>query len=327
MGEEAITAHGLTKVYGKLTAVDHVDMHVARGSIFGLLGPNGAGKTTIIKLLTGLSDISAGTASVGGYDVRTQPMQVKQRVGWVAAEVILDDDFTAWENLWLQAKLQRLTEWKGRAEELLQYFQLFDRRKDKVGTYSTGMRKKLEIALALLHQPSVIFMDEPTIGLDPGTRRMLWDLIRGINREFEVTILLTSHYIEEADALCDQISIIDRGKFAASGSPSELKAKVGSDFIELETSQEVPEATLEKLAGVTQVRPQGRGWTLRVTSAEDVLPGLIEAVGADGIRRINVEKPSLETVFLDVTGKRIEDGANEVHDFRKFYANVRRARQ
>jgi ABC-2 type transport system ATP-binding protein len=327
MSEEAITTRGLTKVYGKLTAVDHVDMHVARGSIFGLLGPNGAGKTTIIKLLTGLSDITSGEASVGGFDVQTQPMQVKQRVGWVAAEVILDDDFSAWENLWLQAKLQRLPEWKGRAEELLRYFELYDRRKDKVGTYSTGMRKKLEIALALLHQPTVIFMDEPTIGLDPGTRRMLWQLIRGINREFGITILLTSHYIEEADALCDRISIIDHGKFAASGTPSELKARVGADFIQLETSRTIPDGFFQKLPGVADVRPEGKGWSIRVTSAEAVLPSIIDAVGAAGIRRVNVEKPSLETVFLEVTGKRIDDGTAEVHDYRKFYANVRRARQ
>jgi ABC-2 type transport system ATP-binding protein len=327
MPEDAIRAEGLTKVYGKLTAVDHVDLRVPAGTIFGLLGPNGAGKTTIIKLLTGLSDITSGSAWVGGYDVRTHPMEVKQRVGWVAAEVILDDDFTAWENLWLQAKLQRLTEWKPRAEELLRYFELWDRRSDKAGTYSTGMRKKLEIALALLHQPSVIFMDEPTIGLDPGTRRMLWELIRGINREFGITILLTSHYIEEADALCDLVSIIDHGKIAASGSPNELKAKVGADFVEVETAKPVAAELFAHLPGVREVRAEGRAWMLRVGSAEDVLPRVIEAVGADGIRKLNVEKPSLETVFLDVTGKRIDEGNGEVHDYRKFYASVRRARQ
>jgi ABC-2 type transport system ATP-binding protein len=327
VADEAIRTEGLTKVYGKLTAVDHVDLRVPAGAIFGLLGPNGAGKTTIIKLLTGLSDLTAGRAWVAGYDVRAQPMEVKQRVGWVAAEVILDDDFTAWENLWLQAKLQRLPEWKGRAEELLRYFDLWDRRKDKAGTYSTGMRKKLEITLALLHRPSVIFMDEPTIGLDPGTRRMLWELIRGINREFGITILLTSHYIEEADALCDLISIIDHGRIAASGAPNDLKSRVGADFVEIETAQEVAPEVFARIPGVREVRAEGRAWMLRVGSAEAVLPPLIQAVGADGIRKINVEKPSLETVFLDVTGKRIDEGGGEVHDYRKFYANVRRARQ
>jgi ABC-2 type transport system ATP-binding protein len=324
---DAIWAHDLTKVYGKLTAVDHVDLQVPSGRVFGLLGPNGAGKTTIIKLLTGLTDLSAGEATVAGFDVRRQPMQVKQRIGWVASEVILDDDFSALENLWLQAKLQRLSDWRPRADQLLSYFDLTARAKDKVGTFSTGMRKKLEIALALLHQPSVIFMDEPTIGLDPGTRRMLWGLITGVNKEFDVTVLLTSHYIEEADALCDQIVIIDHGKFVASGTPSALKSRVKDDFIELETSENVTETTLRSIPGVTEVRTQGKAWILRTPSAEEVLPNLLAHVQTHDIHRINVERPSLESVFLDLTGRKLEEENGETQDFRKFYATVRRARQ
>src|SRR5438093_660691 len=166
MTDNAIVTENLTKVYGKLTAVDHVTVNVASGTVFGLLGPNGAGKTTMIKLLTGLTDMTEGDATVAGFNVRRDPMHVKQRIGWVASEVILDDDFSAWENLWLQSKLQSLPNWKDRAGDLLEYFGLKDRRKDRVKTFSTGMRKKLEIALALLHQPEVVFMDEPTIGLD-----------------------------------------------------------------------------------------------------------------------------------------------------------------
>ncbi|MGC2289136.1 MAG: ATP-binding cassette domain-containing protein [Thermoplasmata archaeon] len=324
---DAIWAHDLTKVYGKLTAVDHVDMKVPAGGVFGLLGPNGAGKTTIIKLLTGLSDLSDGEASVAGFDVRKRPMEVKARIGWVAAEVILDDDFTALENLWLQAKLQRLTDWRPRAADLLRYFDLTERQKDKVSTFSTGMRKKLEIALALLHQPTVIFMDEPTIGLDPNTRHMLWKLITGVNKEFGITVLLTSHYIEEADALCDQIAIIDHGTFVATGTPTELKSRVQADFIELETTENVTAASLQSIPGVSEVRTQGKTWILRATSAEEVLPKLFQRLRTDDIRRINVEKPSLETVFLDLTGRKIDDGSSEVRDYRKFYANVRRARQ
>lgn len=327
MTADAIVAHGLTKRYGKLAAVDGVDMHVPAGSVFGLLGPNGAGKTTIIKLLTGLTDLTAGDAQVAGYDVRTDPMRVKQRIGWVAAEVILDDDMSAWENLWLQAKLQRLTDWKTRAEDLLKQFELFDRRKDKVKTFSTGMRKKLEIALALLHQPEVIFMDEPTIGLDPSTRRMLWEMIESVHRQFGVTVLLTSHYIEEADRLCDQVAIIDHGKFVATGSPDELKGRVKSDFIELETADTVTETRLRALRGVTEVRSQGKGWVLRVESANDALPAVIGGLKPDEIRRINVERPSLETVFLDLTGKHLESESQEPVDFRKFYMNMKRVRQ
>jgi ABC-2 type transport system ATP-binding protein len=325
--EEAIVARGLTKRYGKLLAVDHVDMHVARGSVFGLLGPNGAGKTTIIKLLTGLTELTSGDAEVAGFNVRTDPMRVKQRIGWVAAEVILDDDMSAWENLWLQAKLQRLTDWKTRAEDLLTQFELLDRRKDKVKTFSTGMRKKLEIALALLHQPEVIFMDEPTIGLDPSTRRMLWEMIEGVHKQFGVTVLLTSHYIEEADRLCDQIAIIDHGKFVATGTPGELKSRVKSDFVEVETADTVTEARLRAIPGVTEVRSQGKAWVLRVSSANDALPALLGALRPEEIRRINVERPSLETVFLDLTGKHLDSGTQEPVDFRKFYFNMKRARQ
>jgi ABC-2 type transport system ATP-binding protein len=327
MATDAIRAHGLTKVYGKFTAVDHVDMNVPAGSVFGLLGPNGAGKTTIIKLLTGLSDITEGEATVAGFDVRRDPMHVKRNVGWVAAEVILDDDFTAWENLWLQAKLQRLTDWKGRADALLAYFELTDRRKDKVSTYSTGMRKKLEIALALLHQPQVIFMDEPTIGLDPNTRRMLWQLIEGVHTEFGISVLLTSHYIEEADRLCDTVAIIDHGKFVASGTPNELKAKVKADVIEVETGESVDEARLRAIPGVSEAKSQGKSWILRVASAEEVLPRVLSSLRNDGIRRVNVEKPSLETVFLDLTGHRLGGDGGETVDYRKFYAQMRRARQ
>ncbi|MGA8275004.1 MAG: ATP-binding cassette domain-containing protein [Thermoplasmata archaeon] len=326
MTDDAIRTRGLTKRYGTFAAVDHVDLDVPAGTVFGLLGPNGAGKTTIIKLLTGLSDITEGEATVAGYDVRRDPMHVKKYVGWVAAEVILDDDLSAWENLWLQAQLQRLDDWKGRAETLLRYFDLTDRSRDKVSTFSTGMRKKLEIALALLHQPKVIFMDEPTIGLDPGTRQMLWELIQGVHREFGITVLLTTHYIEEADALCDNVAIIDHGKIVAFGTPDELKEKEKADVIEIETSRPVDEARLRAIPGVLEVRSQGRAWMIRVTSAEAVLPQVLDSVHEEGIRSINVQKPSLETVFLKLTGRRIGSDAGEAVDFRKFYAQMRRAR-
>jgi len=179
----------------------------------------------------------------------------------------------------------------------------------------------------LLHQPEVVFMDEPTIGLDANTRRMLWDLITGVNKEFGITVLLTTHYIEEADAVCQQISIIDHGKIVASGSPSALKARVQSDFVELETSEAVDEVKLRSIPGVTEVRSQGKTWILQVSAAEEVLPHLFSTLKTDEIRRINVEKPSLETVFLDITGKRIDQAGSDVPDYRKFYATMRRARQ
>ena len=330
MNDNAILVSNLSKVYGsgerKVQALDHVNLSIPSGTVFGLLGPNGAGKTTLIKVLTGITDITGGDATVAGFDARRESMQVRARIGWVAAEVILDDDFTARENLWLQAKLQSLKNWESRAEDLLRFFSLSDRADDKVSTFSTGMRKKLEIALALLHQPVVIFMDEPTIGLDVSTRRMLWDIVTGVHKEFGVTVLLTTHYIEEADALCDRIGIIDQGRILAEGTPSELKSRVKADIVQLETAEEVDPAQISALPGVQEVRPQGNDWMIRVTSSEEFLPRLFATVRTDQIRRISVEKPSLETVFLEVTGRRL--GQEEpMRDVRKFYAQMQRARR
>ena len=331
MADSAIVVTDVTKVYGNgargVTALDHVNLSIGGGSVFGLLGPNGAGKTTLIKVLTGITDITHGDASVAGFDIRREPMEVKARIGWVAAEVILDDDFTARENLWLQARLQSLTDWKPRAEELLKYFSLQDRADDKVSHFSTGMRKKLEIALALLHQPRVIFMDEPTIGLDVNTRRMLWDIVTGVHKEFGVTVLLTTHYIEEADALCDRIAIIDQGKILAEGTPSELKARVKADIIQLETAQLIDPAQISSIPGVQEVRAQGNDWMIRVASSETFLPQLFRTITPDQIRRISVEKPSLETVFLDITGRRLGGEDEPMRDVRKFYAQMQRARR
>ncbi len=322
----AIVMRGVTKKYGNFTALDNVDLTVPGGTIFGLLGPNGAGKTTIIKVLTALIPADAGEARVSGHDVKKEPKLVRAGIGWVAAEVILDDDLTAMENLWLQAKLQNLHEWKERANDLLKYFELSDRKDSRVGKYSTGMRKKLEIALALLHQPSVIFMDEPTIGLDPGTRRMLWQLITGINREYGVTILLTSHYIEEADALCGNLAIIDHGRIVATGTPSELKSRINADIIEIGMNYEPDIAPFERMDGVLEASRTENGMRLKVTASEKILPRILSSLKIDGVVKINVDKPSLETVFIDLTGKRLSEEDNKV-DMRKFYTTLRMARR
>jgi len=229
------------------------------------------------------------------------------------------------ENLWMQAKLQNMKEWKDTAMNLLQYFGLADRAKSRVKEFSTGMRKKLEIALALLHRPSVIFMDEPTIGLDPGTRHMLWDLIKGINREYGVTVLLTTHYIEEADALCDQLAIINKGKIVAVGTPAELKSKVKGEVIEVVTSSRADLASLSSIDGVRSVRADGEKITINVDASETTLPSILSKLDIRGLRRIDVLKPSLETVFLEITGSRIDEEPQM--DIRRFYASIRRSRQ
>lgn len=322
----AIVTKGITKRYGSFTALENVDMIVPRGTIFGLLGPNGAGKTTMIKVLTALIPADAGSACVSGHDVRREPKLVRSDIGWVAAEVILDDDLSAMENLWFQAKLQNLSDWKNRALDLLKYFELHDRRNSRVSQFSTGMRKKLEIALALLHQPRVIFMDEPTIGLDPGTRRMLWQLITGINREYGVTILLTSHYIEEADALCSNLAIIDHGRIVATGTPSELKSRVKADIVEIALNYEPDMSTFAHMDGVQEAARTENGMRLKVASSESVLPRILSCLNIDGVLKINVDKPSLETVFIDLTGKRLSDDEGRM-DMRKFYATLRMTRR
>ena len=222
-------------MYGSQTAVDQINLQIKSGSIFGLLGPNGAGKTTVIKMLTGLSKPTQGKALVAGYDVTTHSLKVKENIGWISSEVILDDSLTIMENIWIQSRLHSMNNtWKKKAIGLLKYLELDEKDNKKVGKFSTGMKKKLEIIMALLHDPKVLFMDEPTIGLDANSRRLLWRLIKKINTQYGVTILLTTHYIEEADVLCDDIAIINNGKIVASGSPQQLKSRANGDIVEID---------------------------------------------------------------------------------------------
>jgi len=324
MNGNAIEVLDLVKRYGNVTALAGVTFSVSRGEIFGLLGPNGAGKTTTIKILTGLTPPTSGRAYVAGFDVVRQPNEVKRRVGWVSSEVILDDDLNAWENLELQARLQGVRNWRERATELLKYFDLLQSAGRPVGGYSTGMRKKLEIATALLHSPEILFLDEPTIGLDVNARAMLWDLIRTVNREFGVTILLTTHYMEEADALCNRVAIINLGKIMALGSPAELKSSVGGEVVELEIGRPVDLSALKRLPDVIDVAASDGKIRITVRKADETIPAIVKSLDFSAVKSLRVEKPTLDTVFMKLTGKRIE----ESHvDYRRFYAMIRRSRQ
>ncbi|MDT7869143.1 MAG: ATP-binding cassette domain-containing protein [Thermoproteus sp.] len=324
MNGNSIEVLDLVKRYGNVTALAGVTFSVSRGEIFGLLGPNGAGKTTTIKILTGLTPPTSGRAYVAGFDVVRQPNEVKRRVGWVSSEVILDDDLNAWENLELQARLQGVRNWRERATELLKYFDLLQSAGRPVGGYSTGMRKKLEIATALLHSPEILFLDEPTIGLDVNARAMLWDLIRTVNREFGVTILLTTHYMEEADALCNRVAIINLGKIMALGSPAELKSSVGGEVVELEIERPVDLSALKRLPDVLDVAASDGKIRITVRKADETIPAIVKSLDFSAVKSLRVEKPTLDTVFMKLTGKRIE----ESHvDYRRFYAMIRRSRQ
>ena len=278
-------------------------------------------------MLTGLSKPTQGRASVAGYDITTHSLKVKENIGWISSEVILDDSLTIMENIWIQAKLHSLSNtWKKKAIDLLNYLELDEKDKKRVGKFSTGMKKKLEIIMALLHDPKVLFMDEPTIGLDASSRRLLWRLIRKINEQYGVTILLTTHYIEEADALCDDIAIINNGKIVASGSPQQLKSKANGDIIEIDFFSYFDYKILESVSGILEIIQVGLENTdlgkrtrseralrlrIKVGNAETILPELISKITefqpAPIINSIKIEKPNLESAFLELTGKRFEE--------------------
>jgi ABC-2 type transport system ATP-binding protein len=231
----AIETFGLTRRFGELVAANHVTLHVPYGAIFGLLGPNGAGKTTTIKMLTTMLEPSEGTASVAGYDIVKAPARVRRMIGYVPQMLSADGGLTGWENLKLSAKLYGIprAERTGRIEEALRFMGLTEFGGKLVKTYSGGMIRRLEIAQAMLHRPAVLFLDEPTIGLDPVARRSVWERLLELRRNFHMTVLITTHGMDEADVLCDQLAIMHLGKVAAIGTPADLKASVG------------PEATLE----------------------------------------------------------------------------------
>jgi ABC-2 type transport system ATP-binding protein len=322
MDEITVDVRNLSKQYGNFKAVDNISFAVKKGEIFGLLGPNGAGKTTTIKLLTTLSPPTSGNASVAGYDIIKQQKEVKRNIGWVSAEIILDDDLNAWENLGLQAALQGITNWEENADNLLKYFELTEFKYKNVGKFSTGMRKKLEIAMALLNSPEVIFMDEPTIGLDVGTRKMLWDLILLIKNEYKVTVFLTTHYMEEADQLCDRIAIISHGKIIALGSPTELKQKAGGYAVSLEVNNGFDISSLKNF----HILEKNKNKILIEISSKDNMLDVLRSINLENLKSINLITPSLDSVFLKLTGSTIKETEESV-DYRKFYSMVRRNMQ
>ncbi len=315
----AILLENVTKKFGDFTAVDGLSFHVDEGEIFGLLGPNGAGKTTTIKMITGLLRPTNGRIEVLGMDVTKETMRVKERLGWVSSEVILDDDLTAMQNLWIQAKLYGVKNWRERAENLLRFFGLEGFKDSKVKEFSTGMRKKLEIAMALLHSPEIILMDEPTVGLDVVSRKAVWEVITRVNKELKVTVLLTTHYLEEADSLCNRIVIINRGKKVVEGTPEELKSRYAYDVIELESAVPL------KLDGWDVIYSDGNKYRIKVKDAASALPSLIMEVGPQNLRKVSVKRASLDSVFISLTGLSLEEAGGI--DERKLQMILRRARR
>jgi ABC-2 type transport system ATP-binding protein len=309
---DTIKTSDLTVVFGGTTvALDAVSFAVARGEIFGLLGPNGAGKTTAIRVLTTLLRPKSGTALVDGHDVVREPERVRRAIGYVTQEVTVEDHLTGYENLIFYSKLQDVPrEVRGqRIQEVLGLVGLRERAGEMVKNYSGGMKRRLEVAGALVHHPKILFLDEPTLGLDPATRSHLWDHLLRLRDERGTTIFLTTHYMEEANRLCDRVCIVDRGRIVALGAPEELKASVGGDIITLRMADgtaQVPE-DLRGLEGVKAVEASDGRIKVTVASGEEMLAPILEVLKGSRteVRSVHLDRPSLDDVFMKYTGRHL----------------------
>jgi ABC-2 type transport system ATP-binding protein len=311
-----LEAKDLVKVYpGGARAVDGISFSVEEGEIFGFLGPNGAGKTTTIRMSVTLLAPTSGRVVVDGVDVVEQPEEARRRIGYAAQSVGVDDDLTARENLVLQGRLHGLSNREARAKstELLEVIDLLDVGDRRAGTFSGGMRKRLDLAQALVHHPRLLFLDEPTTGLDPQNRRALWNYLRGLN-DSGVTIFLTTQYLEEADVLCGRLAIIDRGVIKVEGSPAELKVAMGGDVVTVTLPREASDELVSKARSVMTEVPGCSEVTVADTSVSLVLrdgatrlTGLVRALDAAAVPvvRLELAEPTLDDVFLRHTGERL----------------------
>jgi ABC-2 type transport system ATP-binding protein len=306
--EKAIEADGLVKRYGEVQALDGVDLHVEAGTVFGLLGPNGAGKSTTVRLLTTLSRPDAGTVRVAGIDALASPVAVRRVIGVVGQRHGTDPEATGRENLVLQGELYGIPRPRARADEMLERFGLLDAADRQVKTYSGGMERRLDVALGLLHSPQVLFLDEPTTGLDPEGRADMWAEIERMAREERMTILLTTHYLEEADRLASRLAIVDRGKIVARGTPDELKAELEGDAVQVEFAEGdsvAARTALERVGGLAEVALDGRVLRARARKGAAAIPAVLAALDAHGVRATSVTlaRPSLDDVYLRHAGR------------------------
>jgi ABC-2 type transport system ATP-binding protein len=320
--EAAIATHELTRSFGDVKAVDALDLTVHRGEIYGLLGPNGAGKTTTVRMLCTLLAPSDGRATVAGYDIVDRPNQVRLRIGAALQDVALDPRQTGIELLRLQGRLYGLSggEIEQRLVELGGLVDIGDALGRRIETYSGGMKRRLDLAAALVHNPEVLFLDEPTTGLDPVSRVRVWHEVRRLNEELGVTILLTTQYLEEADELADRVGIVDAGTLVAEGTPDDLKRSIGTDVIvaHIDGNTTSAHTALAGVSGVQGVEVRGDELTISVTDGASVIGPVAIALheAAVPIRDLTLRTPTLDDVFLELTGGHIQtDGAgNPVPD-------------
>jgi ABC-2 type transport system ATP-binding protein len=322
---KAIEVADLVKVYRNgVRAVEGISFAVEKGEIFGFLGPNGAGKSTTIKVLVGLLNPTSGTLKINGVDISKHPAQIKRATGYAAQETAIDDRLTAWENITLQGHFYHLSrrEIRDRATEVLKMFDLYERRNALTETFSGGMLKRLDIAEALIHRPQILFLDEPTLGLDVQTRQVIWRYIERLREEEGMTIFVTTHYMEEADALCDRVAIIDHGRIMALDGPGALKAQIGGDLVTVRFASE--DGKVDALLSAVRSLPRVR----EVNAVEDgihrivveqhgdqLVPEIVRVANEHqvGIQSIRLKRPTLDDVYLHFTGHEIreEEGNRE----------------
>ena len=316
-----IETNQLTKAFNGLTAVDKLDITVESGEIFGLLGPNGAGKTTTISMLCTILKPTAGSAKVNGFDIVREATQVRKSIGIVFQDPSIDDRLTGRENLYMHANLYGVpaSEQKERIHRILKLVELEERADDLMRTYSGGMRRRLELGRGLIHYPRVLFLDEPTLGLDPQTRDHMWKYIRELKQAHDITVVLTTHYMDEADRLCDRIAIMDHGKIIALDTPAKLKETLEGDVIMIKAGDlnALSKLVAEKMS-LTKTRIVDGTLEITVHQGKSVLPRIVEAATANDvfIESILLREPNLEDVFLHYTGRMIrEDSTRELHGF------------
>ncbi len=330
----AVETDKLSKVYSSgLKAVNEISIKVKNGEIFGFLGPNGAGKSTTIMILTTLLKPTSGKAFVAGFDVTTNAKDVRENIGYVQQDSTVDEYLTGRENLELQARLNHIPKniRSKRIDEILEIIELSDRQHEAAVTYSGGMRKRLDIGGGLLNMPKVLFLDEPTLGLDIQTRYKIWEYIKKIHNEFGMSIFLTTHYMEEADKLCDNISIIDNGKIKTTGSPRELKNALGNEIVvfEIDSSDKIDTfvSDIKKIATVKDVSTDGTMITVFTTSGDQLTPQIFQHANnlAIKIESISLTKPTLDDVFLSHTGRELREDDGK-YDRKKVRERMRRIR-
>lgn len=315
---KTVVIENLSKWYGSLCAVRNLSLEV-ENEIFGLLGPNGSGKTTTIRMLTTLLKPTEGKAQICGYDIQKEPVKVREMISYVPQEMAIDAKFTCRENIRFYAKMYGIADREKRIEEVLEVMDLSDRADDLAKTFSGGMRRRLELAQALVHKPEILFLDEPTVGLDVAARKKIWDHIRELRKD-GMTVFVTTHYLDEADAACDRIAILDKGQIVTIGSPTHLKENLIKDTLIVKISGDYSDV---RIPGVKLEKQDGEEYIFLASNGSFVIPSLIEELFKQGLKihSVSLHEPSLDDVFLDsVSNPEDSGGFND----KKFRSMLRR---